>query len=325
MPLTIHLEDGWHEPATRERLPAILRLLARLEFVASRHLHQVIFPDHDRRTLRQALSYLLDAQLIWRAEVPYTYLPGSLGARNRRPPPRDPYLYGLAPAGRSLLRDWGLEPETVLRTTVVRHPRAPLVRRGQLRHDLEAIEFCVSALATAARCRQITGIQLQLECVTAMDSTTNQPLQRLDALLVLALAPHDTPVSPWVPWDIPWVSGSRPERALRLALEIDRSTESLAVLRRKAVTYRYLTERGIYQQGLGGDVLPVVITPTQGRADQIRREWAAVWPGGPGAIASVASAFDADRGVLWGHYLALGDGAARPVTLWESLGIDRGR
>jgi hypothetical protein len=113
----------------------------------------------------------------------------------------------------------------------------------------------------------------------------------------------------------PWFDGT-PRRAdeidIRLALEIDRGTESLPVLLGKGATYRDLHAQGTYNQAFGGPVLPVFLAPTPRRVAQIAREWRDIWPQGWGVISTPRSAAF-PHGVLWGDYRTLTE--AQPFPL----------
>lgn len=305
---------------TEERAPAVLRLLARLEFALTPQIGAVVFPDAAQRTAEQALAGLHRQGLVWCRPLPDpSYLPYDLAARPRRWGSAST-LWGLSPEGRNLLAAWGLEDAAVLRRAVVRDARNPEVKAGHLRHDLEAVSWVVSAIAEAARNPALQGVRCQLEYVAARDDA-GQPEQRFDALLGLHFA-AGAPTVQRPRWQIPWTESDAGGVTLRLALEVDRRTEAVRVHVAKAAMYRRLTEEGHYRETLGGDVTPVVVCPPRQWARQLVGAWSTGWPGGRGVISTFPRARHPRHGVLFGAYRTLCERPGREASLWEPLGVD---
>ena len=321
--LAVRLNARTLDDPQHARRHALLRLLARLELVPERSLHALLAPSLSRRHYRRILAQLHQERLIWRHPVDASRVPGALGAANGAPPPRRPLLYGLTDAGRAWLAATGAEPDpAVLARAVVRPWQQPELKLAQLAHDLLVVAWCSGALIGLQRIPTLQAVEVVMEYVTAT-SATGQPLQRVDALVRLQLAPPagppprpagDPPALPWG-WAAPGAPG-----LLAWALEIDRGTEPLRTLLGKAVMYRDLTVSGHYAATLGCPLLPVVITPTVRRAAQIAREWVAAWPGGRGIVAPFDRLAEPLGGILWGRYKTLGCNPARDATLWEDLG-----
>jgi hypothetical protein len=307
-------------PQARQR--ELLRLLARLEFVPERHLHALIGPDLSRRHYRRILAATHQQRLIWRHPIDAHRLPGGIGARNGAAPPHMPLLYGLTTHGRTWLEREGVEDDpAVLERAIVRDWRRPEVKLGQLAHDLLVVEWCARALLALRRSPFLRSVEVVMEYVSAT-STSGQPLQRFDALVLVQVAPGrpDADHTATVPWA--WAPSDAPG-VLAWAIEIDRGTESLVTLLGKAVMYRDLTVSGHYAATLGALPLPVVVTLTVQRAKQIVREWCDGWPGGRGIVAPVTHLADRHGGILWGHYKTLGVNPAQHTTLWEDVSLTR--
>jgi hypothetical protein len=318
------VEGPWELPLTQQREPDVLRLLARTEFALAPHVRTAIFPDADPRTALQCLEGLRRQRLVWRKALDAKYLPASLRVPGRRPSRHDAVLYGITPEGCEALEAWGEENDSeVLRRAArsfARDAERPLVRTGQLAHDLEAVDWVVSAVAEASRCPVLAGVRCELEYISAIDRDTEQPIQRFDALLILDFD-NDCAQDRRSPYAIPWDSGKGGTHALRLALEIDRRTETLAVHRAKAETYEDLRQQGLYERTLGGDVLPVVVCPPRGWAKQLVGAWTAGAPGSPGIISTFDRVRHPEHGVLWGQYLTLCEAQPRLAGLWGALRV----
>lgn len=321
-----------HPATLRDTIPlarqcALLRLLARLEFVSERHLHQLIAPHLSRRHYRRILTAAHAQRLIWRLPVDAMRLPGALGAANQAPPPRTPLLYGLTAHGRAWLEVQGVEDDPdVLERAIVRDWRRPELKVGQLAHDLLVVDWCCQALIALQRSPLTRCIEVVLEYISAT-STTGQALQRIDALMIIQINPahpdeHDERAADGISWG--WPERQTPGM-LAWALEIDRGTETLMTLLGKAVMYRDLTLNSHYAATLGCPLLPVVVTPTARRAAQIAREWLDGWPDGRGVVSHLGALTPARGGVLWGRYKAMGVRPARDATIWEDLGLTRER
>lgn len=308
------ITQPWALPVTEQRLPHVLRLLARLEFALVPHIQAVVFPDVEQRTMLQTLENLHRRGLVWREVLEARYLPHALASRRGRRSRHEATLYGLSPAGRALLEAWGLEEGRVLRRAVVRDPDDLVVRKGHLAHDLEVVDWCVSVIVEAALCRPLYGLRCELEYIIARDED-GQPLQRFDALLLIDLD-AEANRRHRARFDIPWAGGVGGQTTLRIALEVDRATEPLRVHAEKARMYQRLRAEGHYQATLGGDVLPVVVCPSTSWARRIAATWAAAAPEGSGLVSMFGQARHAAHGALWGQYTALDGGFTAPGAAW---------
>lgn len=307
---------------TDERETALLRALGRLEVLTSAQIHTLFFPDLSGQTMRNRLQRLLHEELIWQTTTTMATIAPPETTRGIRPPPlKAPYIYGLTHTGKAYLESLDVEShEPSFARLKSRDRRAPSIPKQQLTHDLLVSSWCCSVIDAVRRCALLVDIQCQVEYVSAYDAW-NKEVQRMDAYLALRFA--RTPRPQTMPgWWLPWYDGTPQhddEVTVRFALEVDRGTEKLAILMKKAYIYRTLTASGHYRATLGGPVLPVVLVPPGRRAGQIAVEWQHAWPGGAGIISTPRSANHPIYGALWGQYLILTDNAAKPVHLLGSL------
>lgn len=314
----LHLADPYHGSL---RIVTLLRLLARLEFMPERYLHQLLAPQLSRRHYRRILADAHAQRLIWRHEVSARHLPGHMLARGNVRPPKNPVLFGLTEEGRTWLQRERVEGGNALELAIVHHWRDPDLKTGHLKHDLLVVDWCCRALAELRRSGRLAAVEIVLENETLV-ATRETPGQRMDALMLIRLA--EQPRQWASPGAFPWGwGGKRTPRQISWALEIDRDTEHGGTLTGKAIAYRDRSINGHYQQAYGVNPLPVIVTTTPRRAEKIAREWSDGWPGGRGAIASFAQISDAQGGVLWGNYSQLEAGLTRPVTLWNDTGVTR--
>lgn len=300
---------------------AILRLLGRLEFATSAMLKALIAPDQSMPALRERLNRLHAEGRIWRQAASFEQVqPREAGGR-RRPPPKAPHVFGLTPEGRALLELLEVESSAaVYEALQTRDRRAPNLPQAQLTHDLLVASWCASAIDAARRCRLLDSITCQVEYTSAR-APNGAAQQRMDAFLALVF--NRTPQERTSPlWMLPWNAGDPPnpqQMVVRYALEADRGTEPLKILLAKGLMYRTLAESGHYRTTLGGEVLPVFLTPPGKRAAQIAREWQAAWPGGPGVISNFLKASHSQYGALWGEYYTMSDTPARKVPLLSPI------
>lgn len=297
-----------------ERDLAVLRLLGRLEFVASRWIKDLFFQDMDRATMFRRLGSLAKQGLVWYTQTTHTQMAPVTPGR-RAPAPKSPYIYGLTPEGKNFLDALDQEPHApswqALRT---RDRRAPDVPKAQLAHDLLGASWCVSMIDAVRRCPMVDAIFCHVEYVS-------DPRQRIDALLVIRFNTQQR-IQTRPGWDIPWHDGSPDgpqHKTVRLALEVDRGTEPLKTLLGKGLMYRTLTSEKVYDQTLGGPVTPVFLVPPGKRAAQIAREWQDAWPNGAGVISTPSKATHPLYGALWGEYLTLKDTPPQSAKLLGSL------
>jgi len=304
---------------------AVLRVLGRLEFLLTPHLALLVYGRVSQRTVWRQLKQLVELGFVWREAI--NLVPGHrhgaaptgliTGDRQRVTPLHQPFVYGLTPEGLAYLQDVDAEADPGIYDHLhIRDRRNTRVPLATLVHDLQASWWCSSIIADFRRSRLCAGISAHVEYIS-------HERRRVDALVKLHLNPHGAVP---LPGPIPWNDGvpRRPEeRDILLALEVDRGTETLKLLLGKAVCYRDLTREGHYRTTLGGDVIPVFLTPTVRRAAQIAREFQDGWPDGPGVATTADNADHAEHGPLWGRYRRMRDGQETqllPVTLaqWQA-------
>jgi hypothetical protein len=300
------------DPTTVE----LLRLLGRLELAQTPVLRALVFPTVSPRTMYYRLAHLTQRRYLWMERVAWNRTPAGRGT-GRRPPPRQPQVWGLTPRGRDLLRDLGVEPDphslASLKTRDLRQkPLSPLT----LTHDLLASWWCAACLLSLRDNALVRSVFCQVEFIS-------HARQRIDALLMIRLRAPGQPRPADELGRIPWFDGTNRrngEIELRLALEVDRGTEQLVTLLEKAICYRDLHADGTYTRTLGGPVLPVFLVPPGRRGGQIAREWQDAWEDGWGVSATVEAADHPQHGPLWGRYqsMRMGD-KARPLPLLTRL------
>jgi hypothetical protein len=185
-------------------------------------------------------------------------------------------------------RFWGLTPKGAQEVPEDRRPDRPaVVRQSLLDHDL-----VVSDLLTALldRGRQAIG---GLTLVREVRLDRAQPKPKCDAVVVLRSGPTVDAV--------PWVSRMAPTGDDRLrgwAVEVDRRTERLPVIREKALAYKRVWNDPAFYERYGRMPVPLWIVPDQDRANQIMQAWHSVWPEGRWYVTTDA-ALPALRCVEW--------------------------
>lgn len=303
-------------PTANSRELEILRLLGRLEVVPTRSIAPLCFPDVSQRHMQRQMQDLYERKLVWREMTTIDRVdPPEAGGGRRVPPPKAPYVYGLTPEGRVLLEWSEIEPtEETYATLRTRQWRDPDLSQAKLTHDLLVSSWCASMIDELRRCPLVDGIRCVVEYVS-------HEKQRIDALLVVRFTTQ--PRRQTGPgWAVPWHDGlpdREHHRTVRFALEVDRGTEPLRIIVGKGLTYRELTQTGVYDRTLGGPVLPVFVVPPGNRAPQIATEWQLAWPGGLGVVTTPAKAEHPQHGVLWGRYLTLKDNPMQVATLLGNL------
>lgn len=304
-------------PANDDTSTEVLRLLGRLELLQTPAIRALVFAHVSPRTMYNRLAALERQRLIWTAPVAWGSTPAG-ERRPRRPPPRQPQVWGLTPRGRDRLSNLGVEHDArslaALKTRDLR--RHPL-STDTLAHDLLASWWCAACLLALRDNALVRSVFCQVEFIS-------HERQRMDALLIIRL--HPERLRPlFAVGTIPWFDGTARrsgEIELRLALEVDRGTEQLATLLEKAICYRDLHADGTYTRSLGGPVLPVVLLKDRARrrAAQIAREWQDAWTNGWGVIAPADAAEHPQHGPLWGTYQSMRAGdKAKPMSLLTRL------
>lgn len=312
-------------PEVHESQIEVLRLLGRLEYVLTPNLIHLIYEPLgvSRSTMYRELKAMAERGLVWKQRTNLlprkrgTTLPGERAqSQGGRPPLPQPAIWGLTPEGRAYLELKDCEPDrATLKRLKTRDRRAPKVPADTLRHDLLASWWVTEVIFTARQSRMCTGIFAQVEFIS-------HESQRIDALVGLRLDPTGKKRPPGY---IPWFDGlsiQGQQHWYWFALEVDMGTEALKILLGKAVVYRDLTKTGWYEQNLGDNVLPVLLTPTMRRAAQVAREWADGWPNNPAVGTTPEIIASAPGGALWAPYRQLIGGKERhllplPIDEWN--------
>jgi hypothetical protein len=307
-----------------ERQIEVLRLLGRLEVVATDWIATLFYLDSSMSTCYRHLNSLFEQGLVWRQRTTMGHIDDSTTElKTKNQPPSLPYVYGLTPEGKAHLSSLDAEPnEETLDALRTRDRRAPKVNESQLKHDLLVAGWCVSVLAEARKTPMLESVVCQAEYVSARDAQGKER-QRFDALLILRFN-SKRQTSTRSPWQIPWHDGAPPSAntpTIRFALEVDRGTEQLSRLFDKGLMYKDLAEQGVYKHNLGGNPLPVFLVPAGLRSAQIATEWREAWPDGLGVISTPRASSHLERGALWGRYFTLKDNPARTMNLLDSLKI----
>lgn len=73
------------------------------------------------------------------------------------------------------------------------------------------------------------------------------------------------------------------------AVEIDRQTEGIGIVREKALSYRAIWRDTEFYRRCGRLPVPLWIVPTERRLEAVMRTWASVWPEGVWLIATDAA------------------------------------
>lgn len=176
-----------------------------------------------------------------------------------RPPQRVGYVWTLTSLGYEHLGEHSQEPRRLV----------PLVR-ALLDHDLVLSEL-ITCIVERSR-HVLSGIYVERE--TRIDGVQKRP--RCDAILILRRSP------PFVPGTIPWLSRPpTPEESVRAyAVEIDRDTEPIGVIRDKAVSYETVWKDAQFYQRYHRFPCPLWIVPDDRRLRVVWNAWKAVWPDG---------------------------------------------
>ncbi len=215
-------------------------------------LHRMVAPTLSRRGLTGRLQGLEAEGLIG-------HVYDALLIEAGKPPRKRDYIWEISPKGYAPLPDDRRRPTP---------PSA--IRRVLIRHDLMVGDLL--SLVVARERERLSGLLLDRE--VRLDR--EQPRPRCDAILSIRQGP---PALGGLPWqnDPP---GVRSERISSWAVEVDRGTEGLGVIREKALAYQARwNDPGFYRR-YGKMPIPVWIAPDAPRVDAIMRTWAEAWPEG---------------------------------------------
>ena len=232
-----------------------IEILLALAWAAPLHtseLHTLAVPEISVPTLSRLLNRMLAREWVERTRItePRTGY--------RTPPKRKGDIWQLAPKGWQVLPDDDRRPV-----------QAAPVRHGLLEHDLSRATL-IATLIHRAR-PQLSGAYLEFE--TRIDQA--QPRPRCDALLIFR---RGRPV----PGGLPWVRvKAEPDEVVRgWAIEVDRDTEPLSIIREKAVAYKRAAHDPAFYTRYGHMPIPLWLVPDRKRAQWVLETWREVWPEG---------------------------------------------
>jgi hypothetical protein len=185
----------------------------------------------------------------------------------RTTPQRQAALWSLTRKGRDLVRESDQYPPEY---------KEPRSRRMAL-HDSTTSEAIVRIIELGRRIehnaqRGLSGLYVERE--VRLDPAKSRPV--MDALIIVTVGGgFDRP--DLIPWSRdPTLDG---ERRVRYALENDRDTEPPTVIAAKAVHYQHAGTPA-WVQRYGRFPLPLWLTPSTRRLEQILQLWRQAWPVG---------------------------------------------
>jgi len=303
---------------TSDRELAVLRALGRLGATRISDLHGSVLVGMTERTMQRLVSRLLNRGLIWDARSPGQ---PTLRADGRVGPPRSQRVFGLTIDGKAQLDALGAEAAGAgLGRLIARDRRAPAPSTLTLMGDLLLSSWCAAVIDQARRTPMLVGVRCQTKFVTALDPSTQLPLQTVGAYLELIFDPqrrvYDRPG-----WLVPWFDEVTPKtsRTVRFVLEVDTGNQAIPTLILQAQTYARLQQAGVYTKLFGAMPLPVILTLPGQRAGQVITAWRDGWLDTPAVIASAAKAEHPRFGALWGTYSTIKDTPPQPTFLLASL------
>lgn len=181
-------------------------------------------------------------------------------------------VWSLTAAGFALVAEHDQEPWKLAPAT-----------RALLAHDLQLSEV-VTCLLERGR-PLLSGIYLQREL--RLDDQRRRP--RSDAILIIRRSPRYA-----LPQSVPWLTRPpAPEEQIRAyAVEIDRDTEPIGIIREKAVSYSAVWSDSDFYRRYGKFPTPLWVVPGQRRLEGIMRAWIDAWPDGMWLIATDAGVGD---------------------------------
>lgn len=265
--------------ALREKLDGneILISLALLGEATKMQLLAFHFHQSPIRRIERHLKPLLDRGLVLR-RTRYAF-----DTRKGVPVP-SAHAYRLSPEGHALVANDPRYPtQTGTDEYRVRlpNPDATLVAE----HDLLGSE-AISWLVVLARGSGLSGMFLRRE--QQLDPQSRAP--RVDAVLVAHIGGPQL-----VDGAFAWTKNppSSDEQSVVLALEIDRNTEAISVIKGKAHRYQeaFARERthDYWEAHYGRLPIVIWIAPTMRRLEAIHRVWREAWPAGNWVLATVAA------------------------------------
>jgi hypothetical protein len=261
----------------RERLDGneILISLALLGEATKDHLLGFHFPGSPLRRIERHLQPLVAQGLIER-RTRYTF------DTQRNVPVPNAHAYRLSARGHELVSN---DPRYPVQTgTDEYRVRLPNPDTTQVQeHDLLGSE-AISWLVVLARRGGLSGMFLRRE--QQLDPQARAP--RIDAVLVLHFGGPQLADGAFV-----WTKNppSDEEQSLPLALEIDRNTEAISIIRGKALRYKEALDRertqDYWEDHYGRTPIIVWIAPTERRLEAIHRVWREAWPEGNWVLATI--------------------------------------
>ena len=192
-----------------------------------------------------------------------------------KPPLQVGWVWSLTPAGWQLLSALGEQVAEQRQQP----PQPASIRQSLLVHDLQLSELVVCLVERARGV--LTGLYLDREI--RLDDQCRRPI--CDAILIIRRSPTHA-----LPATVPWLTGPpAPEEAIRgYAVEIDRNTEAIGIIREKAVAYSALWRDSAFYQRYGRFPVPLWLVPKQRRLEAIMAAWSSAWPDGKWLIATDA-------------------------------------
>jgi hypothetical protein len=290
------------------RMIEVLRFVGRIRYATRPYIARFAYPDKHDTTAFRAIRYLVAHDLLW--EVPGRQAEFMLDLPVQAastPQGKRPTIYGLTERGKA----WLIERERAMDDGVEadeRHARVlkerDLVRRPlpsrTMSHDMQVAWWLASALTALKYNQWCHSVYVETEFIV-------NEHQRIDAYLDIRFdltTPRTTTLR------MPWNQGDTPgadERSVKIALEIDNSTEAPRIIYLKGWTYANLTYNQVYDWVFRGPILPVFIAPTVERKATIMHEFAQIWPLNWGICATSKRCHDPMGGTLWGTYHRMND------------------
>ncbi len=239
-------------------------------------IQRVTAPDLSREGLAHHLKMLRKSGHIWMEP-----LTDPLGQK----PINRAFLYALTKTGSDLLRQYVAIPKPASLSErdrlITKDGALESTQRVIHSHMLDQAEFITRLIADLRSIDSFVGIDVWPE-YTALGHI------RIDALIIVRFsrqgALHALPGSKrsarWTPWLIPADSYPLDERfhVERLfALEIDRTTEELSVIREKGADYRTAYIAGLWRDLIGTFPIPTFVVKSEARLASIHQAFSRGW------------------------------------------------